>query len=78
MRRLHETLRTKHHLRHGGRQQYQLFLKEAGMPIEEALKFWRSEFMKVMAPDKVITTAFSLLVFFSRVRKLTINYQINL
>jgi DNA primase large subunit len=55
MRRLHEALTTKHHLRHGGRQQYQLFLKGAGLPMEECLRFWRNEFVKVMAADKVQT-----------------------
>lgn len=56
MRRLHEALITKHHLRHGGRQQYQLFLKGAGLPMEETLRFWRAEFLKVMAPEKVSPT----------------------
>lgn len=56
MRRMHETLRLKHHLRHTGRMQYGLFLKSAGMTLEDSLKFWRSEFVKVMAIEKVLSS----------------------
>ncbi|XP_065343659.1 DNA primase large subunit-like [Cloeon dipterum] len=52
MRRMHETLRAKHHLRHAARLQYTLFLKGAGLSLEDAMKFWRSEFVKVMAVEK--------------------------
>ncbi|PWN48323.1 DNA primase large subunit [Violaceomyces palustris] len=44
MRNLHEQLEEKHHLRHYARLQYNLFLKELGLPIEEALIFWRRSF----------------------------------
>ncbi|GIL80523.1 hypothetical protein Vretimale_16045 [Volvox reticuliferus] len=37
-------LHSERHLRHGGRQQLGLFLKAIGLPMEEALLFWRSEF----------------------------------
>ncbi|GLC39296.1 hypothetical protein PLESTB_001574700 [Pleodorina starrii] len=37
-------LHSERHLRHGGRQQLSLFLKAIGLPMEEALMFWRSEF----------------------------------
>ncbi len=50
---LHQSLRAHHHLRHHGRQQYGLFLKGIGLSLEEALKFWRAEFSKVMDGDKV-------------------------
>ncbi|XP_054456290.1 DNA primase large subunit [Anoplopoma fimbria] len=46
MRQLHQTLRENHHLRHGGRMQYGLFLKGIGLSLEQALQFWRSEFTR--------------------------------
>ncbi|CAO3660118.1 unnamed protein product [Umbelopsis vinacea] len=44
MRNLHQSLRKDKHLKHGGRMQYGLFLKGIGLPIEEALVFWRKAF----------------------------------
>lgn len=44
MRKLHEHLRSNHHMRHGGRMQYGLFLKGIGLSLEDALHFWRAEF----------------------------------
>ncbi|KAJ8013747.1 hypothetical protein DPEC_G00033000 [Dallia pectoralis] len=46
MRQLHRALRESHHLRHGGRMQYGLFLKGIGLTLDQALQFWRSEFVK--------------------------------
>nr|XP_056712660.1 DNA primase large subunit [Euleptes europaea] len=46
MRQLHKSLRDNHHLRHGGRMQYGLFLKGIGLTLEQALQFWKSEFIK--------------------------------
>lgn len=46
MRQLHQSLRDHHHLRHGGRMQYGLFLKGIGLSLEQALQFWRSEFIR--------------------------------
>ncbi|XP_005156868.2 DNA primase large subunit isoform X1 [Danio rerio] len=46
MRHLHKALRENHHLRHGGRMQYGLFLKGIGLTLEQAMQFWRSEFVK--------------------------------
>ncbi|XP_075779792.1 DNA primase large subunit isoform X2 [Pelodiscus sinensis] len=46
MRQLHKALRDNHHLRHGGRIQYGLFLKGIGLTLEQALQFWKSEFIK--------------------------------
>ncbi|XP_066535670.1 DNA primase large subunit [Hoplias malabaricus] len=46
MRQLHKSLRENHHLRHGGRLQYGLFLKGIGLTLDQALQFWRSEFIK--------------------------------
>ncbi|KAK3863156.1 hypothetical protein Pcinc_031033 [Petrolisthes cinctipes] len=52
MRQLNDTLRTSHHLKHGGRLTYGLFLKAAGLSLEDALHFWRSHFLKNMDVDK--------------------------
>jgi len=57
MQQLHSSLRLHHHLRHWGRQQYGLFLKGIGMSLEEALRFWKLEFMRIMDGDKVIISA---------------------
>lgn len=51
MRNLHETLQDKGHLRHYGRLQYNSFLKDVGLPVEEALLFWRRSF-RGMSDDK--------------------------
>lgn len=53
MRHLHDTLRSTHHLKHGGRIQYGLFVKGIGLSLEQSLKFWRDEFTKNMDIDKV-------------------------
>ncbi|XP_074640778.1 DNA primase large subunit-like [Tubulanus polymorphus] len=52
MQQVHQGLRQTHHLKHGGRMQYGLFLKAIGMSLDEALKFWRAEFSKIMDVDK--------------------------
>ncbi|KAG6444005.1 DNA primase large subunit [Manduca sexta] len=52
MRQLHEQLRMAHHLKHGGRLQYGLFLKGIGVTLEDSLRFWRDEFTKIMELDK--------------------------
>ena len=53
MQQLHSSMRQQHHLRHGGRQQYGLFLKGIGLELSEALRFWKTEFTKLMDGDKV-------------------------
>ena len=60
MQQLHSSLRLHHHLRHWGRQQYGLFLKGIGMSLEEALRFWKSEFTRIMDGDKVTRVTFLL------------------
>lgn len=51
MRNLHESLHSNGHLRHYGRLQYNLFLKDIGLPLKEALIFWRRSF-RSMSDDK--------------------------
>ncbi len=46
MRNLHEALKSNHHLKHYGRLQYALYLKGIGLPLEESLRFWKTEFSK--------------------------------
>uniref|UniRef100_W8C2G2 DNA primase large subunit n=1 Tax=Ceratitis capitata TaxID=7213 RepID=W8C2G2_CERCA len=46
MRNCHEYLRSNHHLKHGGRMQYGLFLKGIGVSLEDSLRFFREEFTK--------------------------------
>lgn len=52
MRQLHEHLRSAHHMKHGGRIQYGLFLKGIGVTLEDSLRFWREEFTKLIDLDK--------------------------
>ncbi|KAJ8876242.1 hypothetical protein PR048_024152 [Dryococelus australis] len=52
MRHLHQHLRANHHLKHGGRLQYGLFLKGIGLSLENAMRFWRAEFTRMMDVDK--------------------------
>lgn len=46
MKTMHAALRANHHLRHGARMQYGLFLKGIGLGLQDALRFWREEFSK--------------------------------
>ncbi|ESO06820.1 hypothetical protein HELRODRAFT_76894 [Helobdella robusta] len=52
MQELHRSLKDQHHLKYFGRLQYGLFLKGIGLDLEEALNFWRKEFLKSMDADK--------------------------
>mmetsp|Transcript_14981 Transcript_14981/g.45214 ORF Transcript_14981/g.45214 Transcript_14981/m.45214 type:complete len:523 (-) Transcript_14981:151-1719(-) len=44
-------LHADRHLKHGGRMQLNLFLKGIGLPMEEALHFWRQEFAPKTTPE---------------------------
>ncbi|XP_032678182.1 DNA primase large subunit-like [Odontomachus brunneus] len=48
MRVLHKALRKNHHLTHGGRIQYGLFLKGIGISLSDAMTFWKNEFIQIM------------------------------
>ena len=52
MRSSHEYLRSTHHLKYFGRLQYGLFLKGIGVTLEDSIRFWREEFIKIVDPDK--------------------------
>ncbi len=52
MRQLHDGLKRDHKLKHWGRLQYGLFLKGAGMTLEESLLFFQHEFGKIMSNEQ--------------------------
>ena len=51
MQSLQHSLTTTHHLKYKSRLQYGLFLKGIGMSLEDAIKFWRGEFIKQGSVD---------------------------
>lgn len=53
MRGIHNRLRTDHHLKYFARQQYGLFLKGAGLSMDDSIAFFRSEFTKEKGLEKV-------------------------
>lgn len=44
-------VRRDHKLKHAGRQQYWLFLKGAGMSMEDSMRFFHSEFSRIMSSE---------------------------
>lgn len=52
MQQLHVALKRDHKLKHWGRQQYGLFLKAAGLTLEDQLRFFQTEFTKIMTPEQ--------------------------
>lgn len=46
MRHTHEVFRSTHHLKHGARMQYGLFIKGIGVKFDDMMKYWRDEFTK--------------------------------
>lgn len=52
MRSMHESMRANHHLRHFGRLHYGLFLKSVGLSMEDALQFFREEFIQKVTPER--------------------------
>ncbi|ODM90523.1 DNA primase large subunit [Orchesella cincta] len=46
MKQLYDVVQKEHHLKHWGRLQLGLFFKRLGLPMDEATKFWRSNFTK--------------------------------
>jgi DNA primase large subunit len=54
MERLHYYLCREKHLRHGGRLQYNLFLKGIGVSLNDALLFWKHYFTQRISHKQVI------------------------
>ena len=52
MRQLQAGLKSEHKLKHWGRMQYGLFLKGAGLSMEDALIFFQNEFSRIMSNDQ--------------------------
>lgn len=52
MRQLHNGMKQDHKLKHHGRLQYGLFLKGAGMTMEEQTIYFQREFTKIMTSEK--------------------------
>ena len=52
MHHLYSALQSDHHLRHAGRMQLGLFLKRAGLSLEESMAFWKRAFAPRTAGDK--------------------------
>ncbi|ORY23995.1 DNA primase large subunit [Naematelia encephala] len=52
MRNLYERLKRDRHLKHFGRLQLGLFLKGIGLPLDEAIIFWRKMYGATMSDDK--------------------------
>lgn len=78
MRRIHSELRAEHHLKYFARQQYGLFLKGAGMPLDESIRFFRDEFTKRMDVDKVGSSTMHSLWSRYCVLQFTKNYVYNI
>jgi DNA primase large subunit len=51
MQTLQRALKENHHLKHHGRLQYGLFLKGVGLSLEEAMRFWKTEFLQAPGMD---------------------------
>lgn len=52
MQHLYNSLMADRHLRHAGRQQFGLFLKKAGLNLEESMLFWKTSFAPRTPSDK--------------------------
>ncbi|KAJ8600125.1 hypothetical protein CTAYLR_003452 [Chrysophaeum taylorii] len=52
MRQTHDALRREHKLKHWGRVQYGLFLKAAGLSMEDQVRFFEQEFTKLVPHDQ--------------------------
>ncbi|XP_037077852.1 probable DNA primase large subunit [Pollicipes pollicipes] len=52
---LHAELRRRHRLPHRDRVALSLFLKDAGLPLEENLRFWQREYSRPAGDGSVCT-----------------------
>lgn len=68
---MYERLASEHHLKHYGLQQMSLFLKHVGLPLEQALLFWRSMFAPRTPAEKFNREyAYNIRYNYAQVRKL--------
>lgn len=51
MKHIHDVLKSTHHLKHNCRMQYGIFLKNLGLPYDDAMKFFEQEFTQCMSKD---------------------------
>lgn len=51
MRQIHKILKQNHHLKHDCRMQYGIFLKNLGLPYDDAMQFFEQEFTQSMSKD---------------------------
>nr|CAB3457853.1 unnamed protein product [Digitaria exilis] len=76
MRHMLDKLRENHHLKHGGRMQFGLFLKGAGLKLEDALAFWRAEFSQKVGSERFDKEyAYSIRHNYGKEGKRTLNAQ---
>eukprot|EP01114_Cavostelium_apophysatum_P022533 TRINITY_DN8183_c0_g1_i1.p1 TRINITY_DN8183_c0_g1~~TRINITY_DN8183_c0_g1_i1.p1 ORF type:complete len:483 (+),score=120.49 TRINITY_DN8183_c0_g1_i1:63-1511(+) len=59
MKNMYEKLKEEHKLKHMGRMQFGLFLKGIGVKLEDALVFWKTEFLKGGMAEKKFDTAYA-------------------
>ena len=54
MKHLHNTVKREHKLKHFGRLQYGLFLKGAGLDMDDSIAFFENHFTKIMSHDQFV------------------------
>ncbi len=60
---MYERLTNEHHLKHWGLQQFTLFLKAIGLPLEQAMLFFRHQFSPRWVGSAAVLPCFVPLVY---------------